>query len=96
MMGKPPKAYVKTTPQHVKAAQLLVNKGIEIKTGDLISFVKVHGDTGVKPVQLANLNEIDVAKYVEYVDSTFEQVLDALEISFSEIIGTTKLESFFN
>ncbi|MFC1506198.1 DNA-directed DNA polymerase I [Thermoproteota archaeon] len=96
MMGKPPKAYVKTTPQHVKAAQLLVNKGVEIKTGDLISFVKVHGDTGVKPVQLANLNEIDVTKYVEYVDSTFEQVLDALEISFSEIIGTTKLESFFN
>ena len=95
MMGKPPKAYVKTTPQHVKAAQLLVNKGVEIKTGDLISFVKVHGDTGVKPVQLANLNEIDVSKYVEYIDSTFEQVLDALEISFSEIIGTTKLESFF-
>jgi len=95
MMGKPPKAYVKTTPQHVKAAQLLVNKGIEIKTGDLVSFVKVHGDTGVKPVQLANLDQIDVSKYVEYIDSTFEQVLDALEISFSEIIGTTKLESFF-
>ncbi|WP_455278584.1 DNA-directed DNA polymerase I [[Eubacterium] cellulosolvens] len=95
MMGKPPKAYVKTTPQHVKAAQLLVNKGVEIKTGDLVSFVKVHGDTGVKPVQLANLNEIDISKYVEYIDATFEQVLDALEISFSEIIGTTKLESFF-
>ncbi len=95
MMGKPPKSYVKTTPQHVKAAQLLVRNGLDIKTGDLISFVKVIGEPSVKPIQLASLNEIDVTKYVEYIDSTFEQVLDALGLSFAELIGATKLETFF-
>jgi DNA polymerase I len=95
MMGKPPTSYVKTTPQHVKAAKLLVRNGQEIRSGDLVSYVKVVGETSVKPVQLANLSEIDVTKYVEYIDSTFEQVLDALGLSFAELIGTTKLETFF-
>jgi len=95
MMGKPPQSYTKTTPQHVKAAQLLVRNGQEIRTGDLVSFVKVIGEPSVKPVQLASLNEIDAAKYVEYIDSTFEQVLDAVGLDFAELIGATKLETFF-
>ena len=95
MMGKPPESYVKITPQHVKAAQLLVRNGQEIRTGDLVSFVKVVGEPSVKPVQLATINEIDVGKYVEYIDSTFEQVLDALGLSFAELIGATKLDTFF-
>ncbi|MGQ9542619.1 MAG: DNA-directed DNA polymerase I [Candidatus Bathyarchaeia archaeon] len=95
MMGRPTKSYVKTTPQHVKAAKLLERNGLEVKGGDLVAFVKVVGEPGVKPVQLANINEIDTNKYVEYIDSTFEQVLDALGLDFSEIIGETKLETFF-
>ncbi|MBS7625566.1 DNA-directed DNA polymerase I [Candidatus Bathyarchaeota archaeon] len=95
MIGKPTKSYVKTTPQHVKAAKLLERNGLEVKGGDLVAFVKVVGDPGVKPVQLANINEIDLNKYVEYIDSTFEQVLDALGLDFAEIIGETKLEAFF-
>jgi DNA polymerase I len=39
---------------------------------------------------------VDVRKYIEYLDSTFEQVLDALEINFEELIGARKLDSFFS
>jgi DNA polymerase I len=96
MISKPPLRYTKTTPQHVKAAHLLTEKGLEVKAGDIISFVKVVGDPGVKPVQLASINEIDIEKYVEYINSTFEQVLDALEVEFNELIGLKKLDAFFS
>jgi DNA polymerase I len=86
--------YIKTTPQHVKAARILKEKGIELKAGDLISFVKVVREPHVKPVELATKNEIDVDKYIAYLHSTFDQVLDALGLDFDEIIGLTKLERF--
>nr|NIP67075.1 hypothetical protein [Candidatus Bathyarchaeota archaeon]NIR16096.1 hypothetical protein [Desulfobacterales bacterium]NIU81268.1 hypothetical protein [Candidatus Bathyarchaeota archaeon]NIV67912.1 hypothetical protein [Candidatus Bathyarchaeota archaeon]NIW34495.1 hypothetical protein [Candidatus Bathyarchaeota archaeon] len=94
VLGKDPKYYVKTTPQHVKAARILQKEGYEIKAGDLISFVKVAQEPHVKPVQLASNSEIDVTKYVGYLQSTFDQVLDALGLDFEEIIGLTKLERF--
>jgi DNA polymerase I len=94
MIGKPLGRYVKTTPQHVKAANLLVEAGHEIKTGDIISFVKTTNSLGVKPVQLASIREVDVNKYVEYLESTFEQVFNALDLDFQEIMGISKLESF--
>lgn len=96
MISKPPEAYTKTTPQHVKAAKLLKARGMEVRSGDLIAFVKVKGEPGVKPVSLApSWQDIDIEKYLEYLKSTFEQVLDALEIDFNELIGGTRLESFF-
>jgi DNA polymerase I len=96
MISRPPDRYTKTTPQHVKAASLLVKRGVEVKAGDLISFVKVLSEPGVKPVQLASYEEIDIEKYLEYLRSTFEQVLDALGLEFEELIGLKKLESFFD
>ena len=48
----------------------------------------------MKPIQLASVYEIDIDKYVEYLNSTFEQVLNALDIEFQEIMGVSKLESF--
>ena len=95
MISKAPSDYVKTTPQHVKAAEFLSERGVEVKAGDLISFVKVTGESGVKPVQVASPEEVDVRKYIEYLDSTFEQVLDALGTDFQEIVGTKRLDSFF-
>jgi len=95
MIGKAVAGYTKTTPQHVKAAQQLTDKGNEIKAGDLVSFVKVTGSSGVKPVQLASIHEIDVEKYTEYIRSTFEQVLDAVGLDYEELTGARKLESFF-
>jgi len=96
MISRPPEAYTKTTPQHVKAAKLLEARGIEVRPGDLIAFVKVKGEVGVKPVRLnPSWQEVDVDKYLEYIKSTFDQVLDALEIDFNELVGETRLESFF-
>jgi len=95
MISRSPGGYVKTTPQHVKAALLLAQKGVEVKPGDLIAFVKVVSEPGVKPVQLASPDEIDSTKYMEYISSTFEQVLDALGAEFEELVGITKLESYF-
>jgi DNA polymerase I len=86
--------YTKTTPQHVKAARMLEKNGTELKAGDRISFVKITKEPHVKPVELATKNEIDVDKYIAYLQSTFDQVLDALGLDFEEIIGLTKLERF--
>jgi len=94
VLGEEPERYTKTTPQHVRAARILKEGGMELKAGDLISFVKVVKEPRVKPVELATKNEIDVDKYIAYLHSTFDQVLDALGLDFDEIIGLTKLERF--
>jgi DNA polymerase I len=94
VLGEALEHYVKTTPQHVKAAITLKEKGYKLKAGDIISFVKTMKEPHVKPVQLAANSEIDVDKYVSYLQSTFDQVLDALDLDFDEIIGLTKLERF--
>jgi len=94
VLGEELHRYTKTTPQHVKAAKILKESGVEIRAGDLISFVKIIREPHVKPVELATKNEVDVDKYVAYLQSTFDQVLDALGLSFDEIIGLTKLERF--
>ena len=94
VLGEAPDHYTKTIPQHVRAAKILQEKKYELKAGDLISFVKVVKEPRVKPIQLASSNEVDVDKYVGYLQSTFDQVLDALGLDFNEIIGLTRLERF--
>jgi DNA polymerase I len=93
-LGDGLESYTKTTPQHVKAARMLKDNGVDLKAGDRISFVKVTKEPHVKPVELATKNEIDVDKYIDHLHSTFDQVLDALGLDFEEIIGLTKLERF--
>ncbi len=95
MMGKPTSKYNETTPQHVKAAQLLEKSGREVKAGEIISFVKTRSPPYVKPVELASVDEVDVDKYLEYARSMFDQMLDALDFSFDEIMGTTTLDLFW-
>jgi DNA polymerase, archaea type len=95
VLGDEVASYVKTTPQHVKAAKILQASGKELRAGDLISFVKVNSNKDrVKPVELSSRNEVDVDKYIAYLQATFDQVLDALGLNFEEIIGLTRLESF--
>ncbi len=93
-LGDELSSYTKTTPQHVKAARILQENGKELHSGDLISFVKVIREPHVKPVELTSRNEVDVDKYIAYLHATFDQVLDALGLSFDEIIGLTKLARF--
>ena len=80
----------------MKAAKQLEGTGVEVKSGELIAFVKVIGEQGVKPVQLAKIDDIDIQKYMDYLRSTFEQVLDSLGIEFEDLVGVKKLESFFS
>jgi DNA polymerase I len=56
----------------------------------------VIGEQGVKPVQLAKIDDIDIQKYMDNLRSTFEQVLDSLGIEFEDLVGVKKLESFFS
>jgi DNA polymerase I len=92
VLGKKLSAYTKTTPQHVKAARLLQERGDEVKAGTLISFVKVVKKPNVKPIQLVSKSEVDIDKYVDYMQSTLDQIFDALDLDFNEIIGLTNLE----
>ena len=67
----------------------------EIKAGTVVSYVKTTSKEGVKPTSMARVEEIDTDKYLEYLEATFDQLLDSMGISFSEIKGDTKLEDFF-
>ena len=95
MMGKPTDKYNGTTPQHVRAALQLEEKGKEIKAGEIIAYVKTKSPPYVKPAELARPDEIDADKYIEYAHSMFDQLLDALDFSFDEIMGATTLDLFW-
>jgi DNA polymerase elongation subunit (family B) len=96
MMGKPTGKYNGTTPQHVRAAMQLEEKGREIKAGEIIAYVKTRNPPYVKPAELARPDEIDADKYIEYAHSMFDQMLDALDFSFDEIMGATTLDFFWS
>ena len=93
-LTKPLDMYVKNTPQHVKAARQLAKRGVRIEVGDIISFVKVRGGEVDKAVQLARIDEVDFDKYVEHIRTALEQILEALNISFEEIIGGKLMDRF--
>jgi DNA polymerase I len=94
-LGKSLKSY-DTNPQHVKAGRMLVEMGYEVVEGDIISYVVTKDD--VLPAIIAKQKDVDVKKYEEYLESTFEQILDALDMSFDELVGRpvqTSLGAFF-
>jgi DNA polymerase, archaea type len=78
---------IKGIPQHIKAANQLVEIGKQVKAGDIISYVKTRTLDGVKPVALANQADIDTEKYLEAMESTFDQILSSLNLNFKSIIG---------
>ncbi|MDE1830378.1 MAG: DNA mismatch repair protein MutH, partial [Thaumarchaeota archaeon] len=97
MISKAPSEYVKTVPQHIRAAKLLESTR-EIKKGDIISYVKIINKPGVKPVEMARPDEIDSTKYVEFMESTFDQILSSMDLDFNTLIGAPKqtgLDQFF-
>ena len=94
-LGKSLKSY-DTNPQHVKAGRMLEEMGYEIVEGDIISYVVTKDD--VLPAVAAKPKDVDVKKYEEYLESTFEQILDALDMNFDELVGRpvqTSLGAFF-
>ena len=96
MMGKPTGRYNGTTPQHVRAAMQLEEKGEEVKAGEIIAYVKTKNPPYVKAAKLARPDEIDSDKYIEYAHSMFDQMLDALDFSFDEMLGATTLDNFWS
>lgn len=91
------KAYVKTTPQHVKAAKLLQTvRGREVIPGETIRYVKTTTKPGVKPLEGTSMREVDVGKYVELLRSTFEQLLDVMGVKLGKEVraGYGRLEDF--
>ena len=94
-LGKPLKQY-DTNPQHVKAGRMMEEQGYEVVAGDIISYVVTKDD--VLPAISAKPRDVDVRKYEEYLEGTFEQLLDALDMSFDELVGRpiqTSLGAFF-
>ena len=83
--------YKKSTPQHVKAALMLQKYGMQITAGDVVAYVKVKTKDGVKPVQLAKITEIDIQKYIEAMRTSLEQLFTALNISWEDIVGGSKI-----
>ncbi|MHA1727428.1 MAG: DNA-directed DNA polymerase I [Promethearchaeota archaeon] len=89
--------YKTTTPQHVKAALMEEkNSGFKYNPGDTVRLIKAKGSGGVLPFNMAKIKDIDIDKYKDLLKGTFEQLFDALEISFeTDIAGTKRLDSFF-
>ena len=97
MISKAPAEYVKTVPQHIRAAKQLETIR-EIKKGDIISYVKILNKPGVKPVEMARQDEVDSSKYMEFMESTLEQITSSMDLDFDTILGKPKqtgLDQFF-
>ena len=97
MISKAPSEYVKTIPQHIRAAKLLESIR-EIKKGDIISYVKIINKPGVKPVEMARLDEIDSKKYMEFMERTLDQITSSMDLDFDTLLGKPKqtgLDQFF-
>ena len=97
MISKAPRDYTKTIPQHIRAAKQLESIR-EIKKGDIISYVKILNKPGVIPIEMARKSEIDTSKYMEFMESTLDQLTSSMDLDFDTILGKPKqtgLEQFF-
>jgi len=97
MISKAPRDYTKTIPQHIRAAKQLESIR-EIKKGDKISYVKILNKPGVRPIEMARKSEIDTSKYMEFMESTLDQLTSSMNLDFDTILGKPKqtgLEQFF-
>jgi len=97
MISKAPSEYIKTIPQHIRAARLLESIKT-VKKGDIISYVKIINKPGVKPVEIARNEEIDSKKYMEFMESTLDQIISSMNLDFDTILGKPKqtgLDQFF-
>ena len=63
-------AYTKTLPQHVRAAKELKElTGKEYQSGEIISLIKTKGPIGARAIELVKLQDIDIKKYKELLQS---------------------------
>ena len=92
-------ASMASLPQHVKAAVELQRRfGADIRPGDVISYVKSTRSSGVSPYECAAREDVDSAKYTEFLASTLDQLLQPLGIDARAVIGgcgSSRMEEFF-
>lgn len=93
-LSKDLESYVKTTPIHVKAALHLKRHGVSVERGMTILYVKVKGSSGVKPVQLAKVEDVDITEYLRTAKSVLQQLLMPFSISWEEVAGGMGLTHF--
>ena len=97
MVSKSLSEYVKTIPQHIRAARQLDDTR-DIQKGDIISFVKTSDRVGVKPIEIATHKDIAINKYLEFLESTLDQITSSMDMDFDEILGKPKqtgIEDYF-
>lgn len=97
MLSKNLSEYTRTIPQHVRAAQLMDNNK-DIKRGTIVSYVKTNNRIGVKPLSMAKPEDIDVKKYLEFMESTLDQIMAPLNMDFESVLDRpkqTSLDQFF-
>ncbi len=89
--------YGLSKPQHVRAAEMLQNRGFDVPPGTIVEYIKTKGGDGVMPVEIAREESfwLDKDKYIDTLRSVFEQVLDSVGIDFEELLGFTTLDQFF-
>lgn len=85
-----------STPIHVRAAKMLVSAGIEVKAGQIIRYVKLSEDPGIMPIELIKNEKIDIKSYKSFIDSTFSQILESLDININQLKEKVNLLSFFS
>ena len=100
MISKAPAEYTKTIPQHIRAARLLEQHDPDraVRKGDIISYVKTIGKAGVKPLETARADEVDTTKYLEFMESTLDQLTSAMGLDFDDVLGKPKqagIDQFF-
>jgi DNA polymerase, archaea type len=109
-MSKESTEYTSNVPQHVRAAKMLEEKGYTITANTNVSFVKilrketVFSKTGkksvkmvsdIKPVELAQREEVDIDKYTEFFKATFAQILEPMGVDFDkEVLGIMKIQDW--
>ena len=95
-LSKDPSEYRKTVPQHIRAAKML-EPAKKLGRGDTVAYIKTLGG-GVRPLELAKPGDIDPTKYVEFMESTLEQIVSSMDLDFDTILGKPKqsgLDEFF-
>ena len=100
MSGKAKSA--KGVPQHVNAAKQMERdnerKGIgkKPKKGDIIAFVKTTDPDGVRPLDLANYQSLDMDKYKEFLESVLTQLTSPMGIELDTLLNKESQTSLGN
>lgn len=94
VLKKNPKEYIKTIPQHVRAAKM--DKSRKYFKNDVVTYIKTNGKITAKPLSMAKLHQVNTKVYNTLLKNSLEQLLDAIGINWGEIKGfSQKLSDFF-